>query len=45
LQYDAENRIIQVDGTVGTSSTAVACYTYDANGRRVEKATNTGKLD
>jgi RHS repeat-associated protein len=43
--YDAENRIVQVDGTVGTCSTAAGCYTYDANGRRVEKATNAGKLD
>lgn len=35
--YDAENRLIQVDGTLGTCSTATACYAYDAEGRRVEK--------
>jgi RHS repeat-associated protein len=32
--YDAESRLIQVDGTLGTCSTATACYTYDAFGRR-----------
>ncbi len=37
--YDAENRLIQVDGTPGTCSTATACYVYDALGRRVEKIT------
>lgn len=35
--YDAEDRISQVDGTLGSCSTATACYTYDADGRRVEK--------
>ena len=35
--YDAENRLIQVDGTLGTCTTATACYVYDANGQRVEK--------
>ena len=35
--YDAENRLIQVDGTFGTCSGATACYTYDAEGRRVGK--------
>jgi len=36
--YDAENRLIQVDGTFGTCSTATACYVYDAAGRRVQKS-------
>ena len=36
--YDAENRIIQVDGTLGTCSTATACYIYDAEGKRVQKS-------
>jgi RHS repeat-associated protein len=35
--YDAENHLLQVDGTLGTCSTATACYVYDANGLRVEK--------
>ena len=35
--YDAENRLIQVDGTLGTCSTATACYIYDADGKRVRK--------
>ena len=39
--YDAENRVIQVDGTLGTwpnnCAAATACYIYDALGRRVEK--------
>ena len=36
--YDAENRLIQVDGTLGTCSTGAAgCYFYDALGHRVEK--------
>jgi RHS repeat-associated protein len=35
--YDAENHLLQVDGTFGTCSTATACYVYDANGQRVEK--------
>jgi RHS repeat-associated protein len=39
--YDAENRIIQVDGTLGTCSTATACYFYDALGHRVEKQTGS----
>ncbi len=38
--YDAENRLIQVDGTPGCSG-ATACYTYDALGRRVQKAAST----
>lgn len=40
--YDAENRIIQVDGTLGNCSTATACYTYDAFDRRVGR---TGYTD
>jgi len=37
--YDAENRLIQVDGTLGNCSTATACYIYDAEGRRWNKST------
>ena len=38
--YDAENRLIQVDGTLGTCSSGgttgtTACYYYDAQGHRV----------
>jgi hypothetical protein len=36
--YDAENRLIQVDGTLGSCSTAPVCYIYDALGRRVHKS-------
>jgi RHS repeat-associated protein len=43
--YDGENRLIQVDGTLGTCSSATACYTYDAFGRRAEKMTGSTKLD
>ena len=43
--YDAENRLIQVDGTSGNCSTATACYVYEAEGRRVRKATSSGALD
>ena len=43
--YDAENRLAQVDGTLGTCSTATACYAYDAVGRRVEKATGSTYVD
>jgi RHS repeat-associated protein len=40
--YDAENRIVQVDGTLGTCSTATACYVYDpATGERAEKIVGT----
>lgn len=35
--YDAENRLIQVDGTVGNCSSATACYTYSALGARLQK--------
>ncbi|MGH9740230.1 MAG: RHS repeat-associated core domain-containing protein, partial [Candidatus Acidiferrales bacterium] len=35
--YDAEDRLIQVDGTKGNCSTATACYLYDAQGRRTQK--------
>jgi RHS repeat-associated protein len=43
--YDAENRIIQVDGTAGNCATATACYSYDALGRRVERTTGGVKTD
>ena len=43
--YDAESRLIQVDGTLGNCSTATACYVYDAEGRRVRKATASETLD
>jgi RHS repeat-associated protein len=35
--YDAESRLIQVDGTAGNCSTATACYVYDAEGLRLQK--------
>jgi RHS repeat-associated protein len=38
--YDAENRIIQVNGTMGQCSTATACYVYDAEGHRVRATVN-----
>ncbi len=37
--YDAENRIVQVDGG------STAAYVYDANGRRVRKTTASGSVD
>jgi RHS repeat-associated protein len=37
--YDAESRLIQVDGTAGNCSTATACYVYDAEGLRLQKTT------
>jgi RHS repeat-associated protein len=44
--YDAENRLIQVDGTLGTcSSPTTMCYVYDANGRRVEHTYSAGSQD
>jgi RHS repeat-associated protein len=43
--YDAENRIIQVDGTLGTCATATACYVYDAAGQRVRKTTGSTSVD
>ncbi len=43
--YDAENRLVQVDGTFGTCSTATACYLYDALGHRVEKQTGSAYVD
>jgi RHS repeat-associated protein len=38
-QYDAEGRLVSVDGVVGQAchSTWTACYTYNALGQRVEK--------
>jgi RHS repeat-associated protein len=38
--YDAENRIIQVNGTMGQCSTPTACYVYDAEGHRVRATVN-----
>jgi RHS repeat-associated protein len=43
--YDAESRIIQVGGTLGTCSTATACYVYDANGQRIRKTTGSTSVD
>jgi len=43
--YDAENRIVQVDGTLGNCSIATACYVYDAEGRRVRKTTAGQSVD
>lgn len=43
--YDAENRLIQVDGTFGNCSTATACYIYDAIGRRVRKTARGTSVD
>jgi RHS repeat-associated protein len=43
--YDAENRIIQVGGTLGACSTATACYVYDAEGQRVRKTTGGSSMD
>jgi RHS repeat-associated protein len=40
--YDAENRLIQTDGTFGTCSTATVCYVYTALGRRAEKTLTGG---
>ncbi len=43
--YDAENRLIQVDGTLGTCSSATACYIYNASGQRVRKSTGGTSVD
>jgi RHS repeat-associated protein len=43
--YNAENRLIQVDGTLGTCSTATACYVYNADGQRVRKTTGGSSMD
>ncbi len=43
--YDAENRLIQVDGTLGTCSTATACYQYDAFGLRAESNHGSWQMD
>jgi len=43
--YDAENRLIQVDGTLGNCSTASACYVYNADGQRVRKTAGGSSLD
>jgi len=41
--YDAENRLVQIDGTAGTCSTA--CYTYDALGNRAEKVVGSTAIE
>lgn len=47
--YDAENRLIQVDGTFSNwpsnCSTATACYISDAEGRRVRKNAGANSYD
>jgi RHS repeat-associated protein len=43
--YDAENRLIQVDGTLGNCNTANACYAYDAQDHRVRKLAGGLALD
>jgi RHS repeat-associated protein len=43
--YDAENRVIQVNGTAGQCSTATACYVYDALGQRVRATINSTSYD
>jgi RHS repeat-associated protein len=43
--YDAENRLIQVGGTLGVCSGATACYVYDASGRRIRKTTSSTSVD
>jgi RHS repeat-associated protein len=39
------NQLIQVDGTLGTCSTAAACYVYDADGHRVERTVGATTID
>jgi RHS repeat-associated protein len=34
---DVKDQLIQVGGTLGTCSTAAACYAYDAEGKRMQK--------
>ncbi len=41
--YDAESRLVQVDGTSGNCSTATVCYLYDAEGHRVRRSLPTGQ--
>jgi YD repeat-containing protein len=41
--YDAENRLIQVDGTLGTCSTT--CYVYFPDGKRAEKSVAGVRVD
>jgi RHS repeat-associated protein len=48
--YDAENRLIQVDGSAGYCATgsgtsATACYFYDSEGRRVRKSASSSTMD
>jgi len=41
--YDAENRLIQLDGTFGScSAPSTFCYVYDANGTRVRTTAPNG---
>ena len=42
--YDAENRVVQVDGTSGQCSSAAACYVYNASRQRVTKTTSAGTV-
>ena len=43
--YDAEERIVQVDGTPGNCTGATACYVYNAEGQRVRRLLASGSLD
>jgi RHS repeat-associated protein len=43
--YDAENRLVQVDGTFGSCSATTVCYAYDALGHRVETNYGSSQLD
>jgi RHS repeat-associated protein len=43
--YDAENRLIQVDGTLGQCSTSTACYVYDAAGRRASRTVGASTVN
>jgi len=43
--FDAENRLIQVDGTLGNCSSATACYLYNASGQRVRKTVGATSVD
>lgn len=43
--YDPEGRIIQVDGTFGTCSSATICYVYDAKGMRIRQTLPSGSQE
>lgn len=43
--YNELNQLIQVDGTLGTCSTATACYIYFPYGKRAEKNTAGVRID